>query len=403
MLNLHDGRSNATLMRVICGLFVCLFAIPAMPAAWPPRVTVPFLLDHNRVFVDLKFPRADGKVRNARAFVDMGGADFTFAEGLAKELRLEQAKTLDIRIGGAPLFIDYTKVTAEIYGVKSIARAGTVEVNLPAVVLMNYDVVFDYKARTMTLASPGTIRHEGIRIPCRVNPKTGLISIQIGIGSHGYPVTIYNGAAYTWIRRPVVRGWVEAHPDWLRGMGAIGDGNMNGTEAETTALLARIPVVDIGTLALKDVGLVGYTETIKPGKEEFFDWYSKKAPQAVIGFIGGNILKSFRVEIDYVNHATYWLQETGIDHDDMDEVPVVLRPERDGSYTVIGICERNGKKLIDGVLPGDKLISVGNLAVRIATFGTVLQALHGHPGDTRVLVLERNGKRLQVAAKVAQL
>jgi hypothetical protein len=333
----------------------------------------------------------------------MGAPDFTFAEGLARELRLQQAKTLDVRVGGARLFIDYTKVTAEIYGVQSIATAGTVEMNLPAVVLMNYDVVFDYKTRTMTLAPPGTIRHEGIRVPCHVNPKTGLVSIDIGVGSQTYAVTIDNGSAYTWIRKSLVQRWIRAHPDWLHGTGAIGDANMNGTEAETSALLGRIPAVDIGTLALKDIGLVGYTETIKPGNEEFFDWYSKKAPQPVVGFIGGNILKSFRIEIDYANHATYWLQETGIDHDDMDEVPVVLRPERDGTYTVIGVCERNGKKLMNVARPGDKLISVGGLAVRNATFGTVLQELHGHPGDTRILVLERNGKRLQVAAKVAQL
>jgi hypothetical protein len=106
------------LSRVVCGFFVLLFAIPAMPSrvTRPRRVTVSFLLDHNRLFVDLEFSRPDGKLRKARAFVDMGGPDLTFTEGLAKELRLEleQAKKLDIRIGGTPLFIDQTKVTAEI-------------------------------------------------------------------------------------------------------------------------------------------------------------------------------------------------------------------------------------------------------------------------------------------------
>jgi hypothetical protein len=391
------------LNRTFCGALALFLAAATVVSRQPRTVTIPFLLDHNRVFVDLEFPQPNGKFRKARAFVDMGGPDFTFAEGLAKELRLEKAKELDIRIGGAPLFVDYTKVTAEIWGIKTIASAGRVEVNLPAVVLMNYDVVFDYQARTLTLASPGTIRHEGIRIPCRVNPKTGLTSIDIRIGSQAYAVTIDNGSAYTWIRKSSVRDWVRAHPDWLRGTGAIGDANMNGREAETTALLARIPLVHIGALVLSDVGLAGYTETIKPGNEEFFGWYSEKAPQPVIGFIGGNVLKSFRIEIDYANHATYWLPETGIDRDDMDQVPVVLRPERDASYTVIGIGQRNGKNLMDGVLPGDKLISVGTLAVRNATFGTVLQALHGQPGDTRVLVLERDGKRRRVAARVAQL
>lgn len=393
------------LVRAVRGILPLLFAIVAMLPSTPQQqsVTVPFLLDHNRVFVNLDFIRPDGINRRARAFVDMGGPDFTFAEGLAKELRLEQAEKLDIRIGGAPLVIDYTKVTAEFLGVKSIATAGTVEVNLPSVVLMSYNVVFDYKARTMTLASSGTIEHEGIRIPCRVNPKTGLISIDVRIGSQTYAVTIDNGSAYTWIAKPVVSNWIEKHPTWLRGVGAIGDANMNGTNGEITALLARIPTLQIGPFELKDVGLAGYAQNVEHGNAEFFEWYSKKAPEAVIGFIGGNILKSFRIEIDYANHATYWLQQSAIDTDDMNQVPLVLRPEQDGGYTVIGICERNGRRLIDGVLPGDKLVMIGDLAVQNATFGTVLRALHGRPGDTRNLVLERQGKPFRIAAEIAGL
>ncbi len=154
-------------------------------------------------------------------------------------------------------------------------------------------------------------------------------------------------------------------------------------------------------LQLRHVGIAGYAERIA-GNRQLFDWYSKKGPQPVIGFIGGNILKSFRIEIDYAKHATYWLQEKPIDHDDMAQVPVVLRPERDGTYTVIGICRRDGKKLMNGVLPVDKLVAVGSLAVRNAAFGTVLRALHGRPGDKRVLVPERNGQSVKITVTVAR-
>lgn len=81
-------------LRAVCGIFALLLLIPAMLiAASPSRpVTVPFVLDHNRVFVDVEFRQAAGKLRSARAFVDMGAPDFTFAEDLANELRLGQAK-----------------------------------------------------------------------------------------------------------------------------------------------------------------------------------------------------------------------------------------------------------------------------------------------------------------------
>ena len=47
----------------------------------------------------------------------------------------------------------------------------TVEANFPVTLLMNYDVLFDSEARTMTLAAPGAVQHKGVRVPCRVNRK----------------------------------------------------------------------------------------------------------------------------------------------------------------------------------------------------------------------------------------
>lgn len=133
---------------------------------------------------------------------------------------------------------------------------------------------------------------------------------------------------------------------------------------------------------------------------EMFDWYSKKAPEPVVGFIGGNVLKSFRVEIDYAHNATYWLQQSPIETDDMNQVPLVLQPAQDGSYTVIGIFTKNGKKQIDGILIGDRLIKVGDLATKSAMLGAVIDALHGPPGATCTLVLERDGKQFTGPARI---
>lgn len=362
-------------------------------------ITVPFVLDHNRVFVELVFVKPDGTIRKARAFVDMGDQNLTFTELLAEELQLDQDKKLQIRIAGTSLVFDEDKLTAQAVPDGSIiSAAGTVEANFPATLLMNYDVVFDYKARTMTLAAPGTVQHEGVRVPCRVNPKTGLVSIEIAVGKQSYAVTIDNGSAYTWVAKRVASGWINAHPDWSRGVGAIGHANMNGREGEASALLLRVPLIAAGSLQLQQVGVAGYTEMFD--HVEMFDWYSKKAPEPVVGFIGGNVLKSFRIEVDYAHKATYWSQQSPIETDDMDQVPLVLQPAQDGSFTVIGIFTKNGKKQMDGVLVRDKLIKVGDLATKSATFGAVIDALHGPPGATRTLVLERGGKQLTVTAQI---
>ena len=76
----------------------------------------------------------------------------------------------------------------------------------------------------------------------------------------------------------------------------------------------------------------------------------------------------------------------------------MLQPAQDGNYTVIGIFTRNGKKQ-DGVLVGYKLVKVGDLATKPATFGAVIDALHGPPGATRTLLLERDGKQFTITAR----
>src|SRR5215467_4376950 len=107
-------------------------------------ITVPFVLDHNRVFVELVFVKPDGTIRKARTFVDMGDQNLTFTELLAEELQLDQDKELRIRIGGTSLVFDEDKLKAQTVPDGSIlSAAGTVQANFPATLLMNYDVVFD--------------------------------------------------------------------------------------------------------------------------------------------------------------------------------------------------------------------------------------------------------------------
>lgn len=119
----------------------------------------------------------------------------------------------------------------------------------------------------------------------------------------------------------------------------------------------------------------------------------------VIGWIGGNILKSFRLTIDYPNQIMYWQEQAGPDAHDLDQVGLTLRFEA-GAYVVAAIAAKNGTPSVDGVLPGDQLIQVGGLELRRATWGAIYAAMHGKPGVPRLLVLERNGKRVTVAASV---
>jgi hypothetical protein len=52
-------------------------------------VTIPFILDHNRIIVEVEFVRPDGTPRKARAWVDTGNPFLILAESLARDLGLD--------------------------------------------------------------------------------------------------------------------------------------------------------------------------------------------------------------------------------------------------------------------------------------------------------------------------
>jgi len=111
------------------------------------------------------------------------------------------------------------------------------------------------------------------------------------------------------------------------------------------------------------------------------------------------VLKNFRVMIDFPQCIIYWEQQTELDPHDLDQVGVTLE-KRDTDYFIAGIAEKDGKSTVDAVRAGDRLIQVDDLQVSSATRGAIFAALHGRPGSVRTLVVERDGRRLNVPAKV---
>jgi C-terminal processing protease CtpA/Prc len=133
-----------------------------------------------------------------------------------------------------------------------------------------------------------------------------------------------------------------------------------------------------------------------------FHWYSKKAPEPVIGWLGGNVLKGFRVTIDFPRRMTYWEHQSDLDPHDLDQVGLTLeRRDAQEGYFIAGIAEKDGKPAVEGVRVGDKLIQVDDLLLADATRGAVFAALHGKPGTVRRLVLERGGKQFSVKARTS--
>jgi hypothetical protein len=347
----------------------------------------------------LAFIRPDGTLRKTLVFVDLGSPSTILSEALFKELQLDKKTPLTFKIGEMPVRIDPSAVTSDTWLPYSVGDNRRVEALLPAGVMQKYEVVIDYAHHTLTLAQPGTLKPKGAPLPIRVSENTGLIVVDISINGQAYPVTIDNGSAYTWFRRTTVQEWLAVHPNWQRGIGAVGASNMrmadDGIEAAGT--LVRIPEIKLGPLSLRQIGALA----IGPSSSnwDFIDWYSQKNPIPVIGWLGGNVLKGFRVTIDYSNRMTYWVRQTELDPHDLDQVGLTLK-HKGGKYFVAAIATQKGKPTVEGVQVGDKLLKIGGLDTDGATSGAIFSALHGQPGELRTLVLERDSRQFTVQAKV---
>ena len=402
------------LIRIEIFLLLLVFLTRASQALDSERSgTVPFIFDDNRVFAQLDFVRPDGTLRKVLAFVDLGTPALVLDKKLYEELQVGQGKPVILRVGHLEMKVDSSAVETDtdlgLTGPNG-KRMVPVEAVLSGSVLTNYELVVDYAKRTLTVAPPNTLKSTGDAVPCRVNEKTGMVSITAEIDGRPYALAVDTGSAYSWVREDVAEQWTKAHPDWERGKGAVGEANMQSRTggAQARATILRLPEIKLGSLSLKQVGALGIAPEAPPippapgqSKVEgsFFDWYSKKAPEPVIGWLGGNVLRGFRLMIDFPRRTTYWERVSDLDPHELDQVGVTVEKRSDG-YFIAGIAQKSGKPTVDTVRVGDRLIQVDDVVLSSGTRGAIFAALHGKPGEVRMLVVERNGQQLTVPAKV---
>jgi hypothetical protein len=401
----------------------------AYTASGDASATVPFVFDNNRMFVDLAFVAPDGSLRKARAFVNQGSGSFVLTNALYRELGIGDGRALRVRIGAMEIAADPRVVQPE-----DMANAFTLRLNpfgkdqtaaeaakgpggssalmaapmnveavLPPGLLASFETAFDYGARTLTLAAPGTLNPEGVAVPIRVNPVTGFATLDVSVGGKTYPAVIDDGGSYGLFRASVVADWIKAHPGWLRAEGGVGESNLTMSgDFETRAPVVKVPDATLGALHLSELGVIGPTpEGLLGGMVEgkFWDWYSVKAGEEVSGAIAGNTMKSFRVTFDYRNGMSYWLQEAPLDTHDLDQVGLTL-VHLGGHTGVAGIVRKNGVETVSGAQPGDEILAIDGRPTTAMTRGEVLDALHGTPGARKHLTLKRKGQTLELDAPV---
>ncbi|MEJ0026204.1 MAG: hypothetical protein WDN01_09270 [Rhizomicrobium sp.] len=426
---------DALCAMLVCALAGCIHLPPvadmsagvSLDAASPRAATVPFTLDDNRVFVEVSFVRPDGGARKVLAFVNPGQGGLTLSNALFRELDPRPGRPLHMKFGTMDIAVDGAAVLPEslsnnmTIGLDPFGHGPTpaeaahgrggemadfaaplpVEAVIPPGLLQHFQVVFDYGARTMTLAAPGTLMPDGIAVPIRVNPKTGFAMMDATIDGTAHVFVLDNGGSYGGLRDAAPL--IAAHPQWLRAMGGVGEANLTMQGAEVGVPVVKARNVAFGPLTLDELGVIqmGGGGPLNALAAHLFwdDIYSAKAGEDVDGMLGGNVLKSFRLTIDYPGRMSYWRQEAPLDTHDLDQVGLTLARSR-GMTTVAGIAGRNGADTVSGVAPGDRLVKIDGRDTGPMTRGELLAALHGTPGEAKHLTLERDGRPFTVDAPV---
>jgi hypothetical protein len=370
--------------------------------------TVPLLVEFNRPFVDLQFTRPDGSQRKARFWVDTGGGGFLFVEPLARDLGLkfgEEVKAEGERmspttapptaIGGMPLNVEGTRAII-ILGKKTMNPGVDAEGLLPAHLLRRYHVVFDYPGRKLTIAKPGSLKPRGVRIDAPIHDRSGFPRIEARIAGKPFGFLLDTGASFTMISLSQLETWSRENPAWPKAIGAVGAANMGLGPMEANGLMLGLPEIEWAEFQLKSVAAIS-----RPAGT-FERYMSSMMTAPIVGAIGGNVLRAFRIEIDYANGVVY-LEKKGTLDTSSDIVGLTLSPAYDGSYTVAGVVKQNGIQIVESVRPGDKLLKIDNLVVNGADLFQVIDALRGKQGQKRTLVLEREGKQMEVVAPVTRI
>jgi hypothetical protein len=386
-------------------LLLCGFA-EAGEKAVPQAVTVPAVIDHNRIVVDAALPLLNGSMQHVRAWVDNGDPDLNLSRKIATQLGLTVTCNDQGCSSPPPPAIIIGEMTIPLSDVKiakiplkpvnlaSVLASGmNADINLPASVLRHYDILIDFPGHKFSMGSPGSIHFLGSSSKVEINAENGLIQIPSRIENKKYNLALDLGSSISLLSEELFDSLAKEHADWPHMTGAVGSANMWGDDTEATWKVMRLDRMQYGPLFLTDVAVVSLPKTV-------VDFFAKRAGMPTVGSLGSNVFLSYRVGLDYTHSTVYFDIGRLFKFPDFDVVGLVLRPEDDGRYTILGVPDFEGKPAVEGIQPRDRLIAVNDIPVTGATMGQVWSMLGGTPGQQRRLTIERGGKQFAVAAEV---
>jgi hypothetical protein len=241
---------------------------------------------------------------------------------------------------------------------------------------------------------PGSIHFKGVQSKMLINASSGFIQIPGRIENKNYNLGLDVGSSISFLSEELSDKLAIGHPDWPHMTGAVGPANVGEFgDDETKWKLMRVDRMQYGPLFLTDVAVAEFPK-------RFFAFFEKDTGGAISGVLGSDALMNYRVGLDYAHSTAYFDIGRTFKFPEFDVVGLVLRPENDTRFTILGVADFEGAPSVPEVQAGDHLVAVDGIPVPDSTMGQVWSLLEGSPGQERKLTVERAGKQFTVAAKV---
>jgi hypothetical protein len=396
---------------ILSMLFILKAAVFAQTASGPSHAsaTTPFTLDQGRIVVEADLRLPNGSKEPVLAWIDNGNPDLFMNRRVAKLIGLDLRCQGPVCLGAPKsrdaafdIFIGDMKISSPIKEVKvpaftqAVAPGMSAEIVVPSTALQNYDVLIDFPDRKLTIGVPGSLKFNGVKSKVSVDANNGLIRIPSKIENKNYDFGLDLGSSANLLSEQLFEKFSNAHSDWPHITGAIGPSN-SGVIDEPKWKLMRLERMQFGPLFLSDVAMAELTKNaaISPAvRPEARVSYTRD------GSLSAEALLNYRVGLDYAHSTVYFDIGRTIRFPDFDVVGLILRPEDDNGFTILGVAEFQGKSSVPGVQPGDRLLSIDDTPVADFTLGQTWSLLQGAPGKERRLTLSRENKQFTVVARV---
>jgi hypothetical protein len=163
----------------------------------------------------------------------------------------------------------------------------------------------------------------------------------------------------------------------------------------------RVDRVQFGPLSLTDVAVADLPKDVLPKDKEKNQptTFEQRPAFPTAAVLSAEALLNYRVGLDYAHSTIFFDIGRTVRFPDFDVVGLILRPEGDTGFVIIGVADFDGNPSVAEVQPGDHLVAIDDIPIAESTLGQVWSLLEGSPGQERKLTIDRSGKRFTVVAK----